>query len=367
MRNQSRLSEFDRTWGRSVAVPSDTYRAGRHRPASPPERPRARAGHRRLKLASLFAATAAVMAVVIIFALRYTGQQAKVPPPEPRQHVHDPSFALSARPGSYIGLYPNGVPGSYDGITAFTAATGVRPNVVPYYSGWLEPFQVTFAATAAQHGAVPLVQMDPTGISLAAIASGQYDDYLKAYADAVRAYNHPVIFSFGHEMNGGWYSWGYRHTPPRVFVAAWRHIVHLFRALGASNVTWLWTVNVLHPHHRIRVPSPVSWWPGSSYVTWVGIDGYYFNSSFTFASLFGPTIAAVRELTKDPILIAETAAAPAAGQPAKIADLFAGVRLYGLLGFVWFDSIHLEDWRISSPASVAAFRRSARTYDRSAP
>jgi hypothetical protein len=101
-------------------------------------------------------------------------------------------------------------------------------------------------------------------------------------------------------------------------------------------------------------------------VSWVGIDAYYDYSSSTFASLFGPTIAAVRQLTGDPILIAETAVAPAAGQPAKIADLFAGVRLYGLLGFVWFDSANVENWRLSSPAAVAAFRHSAETYDRSA-
>ena len=78
-----------------------------------------------------------------------------------------------------------------------------------------EPFQATFAAVAAKHGAVPLVQINPLGINLAAIASGQYDGYLTSYAEAVRAYRHPVILSFGHEMNGYWYSWGYRHTSPR--------------------------------------------------------------------------------------------------------------------------------------------------------
>jgi mannan endo-1,4-beta-mannosidase len=232
--------------------------------------------------------------------------------------------------------------------------------VVPYYSGWLEPFQVSFALTVAQHGAVPLVQIDPSHISLAAIASGQYDGYLKAYADAVRAFHHPVILSFGHEMNGGWYSWGYRHTRAAVFVAAWRHIVNLFRAIRVNNVTWLWTVNIIHPEHG--VPSPERWWPGSSYVTWVGIDGYYYSSSYAFDPLFGPTIAAVRELTRDPILIAETAVASAAGQSAKIANLFAGIRLYGLLGFVWFDSVHIEDWRISSPAAISAFRSGAESY-----
>jgi hypothetical protein len=81
-----------------------------------------------------------------------------------------------------------------------------------------------------------------------------------------------------------------------------------------------------------------------------------------FSSLFGPTIVAVREITHDPILIAETAAVPAADQPAKIADLFAGVRLYGLLGFVWFDIARSDDWQVSSPMAFAAFRRGAEAY-----
>jgi mannan endo-1,4-beta-mannosidase len=300
------------------------------------------------------------MAAGVIFAMHYTHGGVKAPPV--RRHPRRAGFALPATPGSYIGLYPDGVPDSYAGVTAFTTATGVRPNIVPYYSGWLEPFQASFAATAAQHGAVPLVQIDPTHISLAAIASGQYDRYLQTYAEAVRAFRHPVIVSFGHEMNGGWYSWGYRHTPAAVFVAAWRHIVNLFRSAGAKNVTWLWTINIIHKAHG--VPPPERWWPGSSYVTWVGIDGYYYSSSYAFDSLFGPTIAAVRELTQAPILIAETAVAPAADQSVKIANLFDGARTYGLLGFIWFDSVHTRDWRIKGPAAFAAFRRDAATYDR---
>ncbi len=107
--------------------------------------------------------------------------------------------------------------------------------------------------------------------------------------------------------------------------------------------------------------------PGSSYVTWVGIDGYYRRPSWTFASLFGPTIKAVRKLTLDPILISETAAPGATAQPAKIANLFAGVRAYGLLGFVWFDANRKRDWRLSSPAAIAAYRQGAETYSGSAP
>jgi mannan endo-1,4-beta-mannosidase len=344
---------------------ADTQRSGRHRQAPPrglrtPVRRR-----RRGRLAAAIAAAGAAVAVVLAFAVQDAGGPAEAvpsaPKPQPKPHGH---FVLPTTPGSYIGLFAEGAPNSYAGVTAFTTATGIKPRTVLYYSGWLEPFHARFAAAAAEHGAVPLVQMDPTGISLTAIASGKYDGYLNAYAEAVRAYRHPVILSFGHEMNGGWYSWGYRHTSPAAFVSAWRHIVNLFRTLGARNVTWMWTINIVHPGHG--VPSPAPWWPGTSYVTWIGIDGYYYSSSYTFVSLFGPTIAAMRGLTRDPILIAETAAAPAAGQPTKIADLYAGVRLYGLLGFVWFDFSHIEDWRLNSPAAIAAFRRGAETYQRSA-
>ena len=115
-------------------------------------------------------------------------------------------------------------------------------------------------------------------------------------------------------MNGYWYSWGYTHTSPAVFVAAWRHIVTVFRARGAQNVTWLWTINTIHK--KTRVPSPGPWWPGNSYVTWVGIDGYFTESSSVFASVFGPTIVYVRSITHDPILISRDIRDPSR-QPAS--------------------------------------------------
>jgi mannan endo-1,4-beta-mannosidase len=270
---------------------------------------------------------------------------------------------LPGKPASYLGVYAPSSPASVNGATAFMAATGIRPLLLMYYSGWREPFKVRFADAAARRGSVPLVQIDPTHISLRKIAAGRYDGYLSSYAEAVKAYHHPVILSFAHEMNGTWYSWGYRHTSPKAFVAAWRHIVTLFRTLGAKNVTWLWTINIINNTEHGKIPSPAPWWPGRKYVTWVGIDGYYLKPSWRFAPLFGPTVAAVRALTGDPILIAETAATTTAHQPAKIADLFAGIRAYGLLGFVWFDSTNpLHDFRITSHAAITALRDGADTF-----
>jgi hypothetical protein len=276
---------------------------------------------------------------------------------------------LPTAPQSYLGVYADGVPTSYSGVTAFTNATGARPDLVMYYSGWFVPFQTSFATTAADNGAVPLVQMDPTGVSIAEIAAGKYDGYLSAYAEAVRAYGHPVILSFGHEMNGTWYQWGYGQTRPADFVAAWRHIVTLFRALEVRNVTWMWTINIVNNTQQGRIPPPAPWWPGSSYVNWVGIDGYYLKPNWQFAPLFGPTIGEVKELTRDPILIAETGATASSGQPAKIADAFAGIQAYGLLGFVWFDTTDAtgQGFGISTAAAFAAFRKGASsTYTRPA-
>ena len=164
---------------------------------------------------------------------------------------------LPTTPQSYLGVFADGVPASYDGVKSFTSATGTKPDVVMYYSGWFVPFKTAFATTAAKNGAVPLVQMNPDGIDIGSIAEGKYDGYLSSYAEAVRAYRHPVILSFGHEMNGSWYSWGYGHTKPATFVAAWRHVVTLFRSLGVKNVTWMWTVNIINDTQSGRIPRPL--------------------------------------------------------------------------------------------------------------
>ena len=320
--------------------PKSTARSGSHRGA--------RRASKRASPVTWAAVIIGVVAVIAVASLvSLSGRSG------PAQPDHSPAVR-------YVGVYEPNAIRSYAAVDQFAQAIGRQPNLVSYYSAWLEPFQGSFATSAAKHGAVPLVQINPTHISLAAIASGRYDSYLSAYAAAVRSYRRPVILSFGHEMNGQWYSWGYRRTSPAAFVAAWRHIVSVFRETGTTNVTWLWTVNVMDLRHD-RIPSPGQWWPGGSYVNWVGIDGYYHKASWTFAAMFGPTITAVRELTGDPILIAETGAAPSAGQPAKIADLFAGIRDYGLLGFLWFNSDGNRDWRLNSPAALAAFREGVKT------
>ena len=308
------------------------------------------------------AAVLVVVAAVIVAVTRH-GSAAPDAAPPPGTLPHTPE--------TYLGVYASNVPASYAQVDAFATATEVKPDVVMYFSSWYTPFKASFAQAAVQHGAVPLIQIEPrteskTGVtkavSLAPIAAGKYDAYLSSFSAQVRSFGRPVILSFGHEMNGSWYPWGHTKSSPASFIAAWRHVVTLFRELGAKNVTWLWTVNIIDLRHN-RIPSPAPWWPGGAFVNWVGIDGYYFKKNYEFAPLFGPTIARIRGFTKDPILISETGAATDVGQPAKIANLFQGIHDYGLLGFVWFDSTDTTSFRIdNNPAARAAFRQGAKTY-----
>lgn len=271
----------------------------------------------------------------------------------------------------YLGVYEPNAPLTYAGVDQFAQDIGTQPNLVSYYSDWLEPFQSGFVTSAANHGALTVVQIDPktvagASVSLSSITNGRYDTYLHSYAAAVKEFGGKVVLSFGHEMNGNWYSWGYQHTSPTVFVSAWRHIVDVFRSVGTQNVIWLWTVNVIDQSPYIPVPN--RWWPGSAYVTWVAIDGYYYLPTQNFAQVFGPTIVAVKSITEAPMLLAETGAAPGTGQPAKINDLFAGVRNYGLYGFIWFDeNTQGKTWRLNSQGAFAALRQDAKEFLRPPP
>jgi mannan endo-1,4-beta-mannosidase len=277
--------------------------------------------------------------------------------------VHTPP--LPVRPQAYLGAYEPTSPDSYSGMKLFTQTVGRPPNLALYYSGWWEPFRTSFAKEAYAAGATTAVQIDPSNpphntVSIAGIVAGEYDPYLEKFADQVADFGHQVVVGFGHEPDGLWYSWGENHISPSVWVAAWQHVVAVFRQQGADNVTWLWTMNVLGDQTQ-----PLSaYWPGASYVNWVGIDGYYQNPQNTYAQVFGRTIVAVRKITNAPILIAETASGTAGTEPSQIADLYAGIRAFGNLGFIWFDmNVAHEPYRLEGDeGAIEIFRRMIRPW-----
>jgi beta-mannanase len=195
---------------------------------------------------------------------------------------------------------------------------------------------------------------EPYGTSVQAIASGSSDGYITQFAKAVRAFGLPVAISFGHEMNGNWYPWGSQATSAATFVAAWRHIHNLFRAAGATNVIWVWNPNVISAAPGVPLRP---YWPGSGYVDWVGVTGYFGTTGpDTFSDVFGPTMQQIRQFTGKPFIIAETSVQTGPNDSECARSLVRGVATRpDVVGFIWFDyDKDGVDWRIGSRPQVRA-------------
>jgi hypothetical protein len=241
-------------------------------------------------------------------------------------------------------------------LPRFVQATRVKPSIIEYYVTFWQSLDLSRARSIYESSAFPIVQMDPAGISLENILQGKYDAYLRGVARAVVRFHCPIALSFGHEMNGSWYGWGYRHTQPSTFIAAWRHIHNLFVAAGARNIIWLWTINrVAHGESAIR-----NWWPGAQFVDWVGIDAYYRKTTSRFTSVFGNTLTDLHKFAQKPVLVTETGVPSRPGQARQIAGLFAGAKRHDLLGVVWFDINAKQQWQLEGrPVALRAFRAAA--------
>jgi hypothetical protein len=101
--------------------------------------------------------------------------------------------------------------------------------------------------------------------TLAATATGANDSQVRLQAQALRALGDPVLLRFTWEMD-----LPQRGYSPTTFKDAWRRVRSIFREEGADNVAF-----VFCPTWLAYVTGQVSsYWPGDSYVDWVGADGY---------------------------------------------------------------------------------------------
>jgi hypothetical protein len=271
-----------------------------------------------------------------------------------------------------FGITTPGGPLASAEIDQVARISGEQPSVVLWYADFTTDAPVDGLRAVQARGATPLLTWEPwragAGVdqpeyALARIASGAHDAYLRRWARAIRSFGGPVMLRFGHEMNGDWYPWaeGVNGNRPGDYVAAYRHVHAVFKAAGASNVTWVWSPNVVYPGSTALA----GLYPGADVVDVVGIDGYNWGTTrpgmtWTMpADLFGPTLAQARAIAPGkPLVIAETASAEAGGSKAAwIGELFAWLRTQpDVRTVVWFDHQKETDWRIdSSPEAAAAF------------
>ncbi len=131
-----------------------------------------------------------------------------------------------------------------------------------------------------------------------AISSGRHDAYIRKWAQQARAWGHPFYLRVFHELNGRTNTNNPCDIPTKVWdaeltlngemlnnnqdsIEAWRHVVSLFRAEGATNVNFMWSV-LSWPSANFGGNNPIALkniYPGDDYVDSIGIECYAFARS----------------------------------------------------------------------------------------
>jgi hypothetical protein len=272
---------------------------------------------------------------------------------------------------------------SYD---KFTAAVGRPPAIWMMWRNWLGDQNTEFPDEAflndlSDQGTVPMITWQPADpnvwnkprITYDKILAGKFDDYIRRFARAAKAFDRPVILRFAHEMDGAWFPWGmHRFTnTPAKFKRMWRYVWNKFDAVGATKVRFLWGPNT--PCRQC--PDLTTFYPGDRFVDYLGFSsfnwGYPSNRHErrvrpgsvwkTMLQAVTPGAEALLRVSRRPIIVAEIASSSDApegrskagwiqnGYPA-VYKAFKRVK-----AIVYFNvdmrpppDLH-EDWRLGSP------------------
>ncbi|MEU8923832.1 glycosyl hydrolase [Kitasatospora sp. NPDC048545] len=291
--------------------------------------------------------------------------------PSPTATPQPPQFPPAG--GAFTGIMTK--PGPYDlgPLDEFTAAVKHQPNVLEFSVGWWDrKFDRRVFDTVAERGIMPMVAWEPWDYrkeakedklrgeqpeyALSNIIDGRFDDYIKTWAEGVKGLGYPVALRFAHEMNGYWYPWAEQSNGNRKgqYVQAWRHVHDIFKQVGATRVTWVWSPNVDYEN----ATSLSSLYPGDDYVDWIGLSGYYGTTGVekykSFDQIFQPTIDQIRAFSRKPVVITETGATDTSGLKAQwITEMFSQLPQHpDIIGVIWYESRKEVDWRVA--ASTAA-------------
>jgi beta-mannanase len=277
--------------------------------------------------------------------------------------------ALTPRaPRVVLGVW-SGQPWEPDKLDAVTDLLSGSPSLFLSYQSWQRrSFHASDMAEIDDRGAAHVVTWEPDGYTLGSIARGDHDDFIRTWARGAAAWRGIIYLRPMHEMNGDWYSWGrgVSGNTPEQFVDAWRHIHDIFAEVGATNVRWVWSINVRYGDNYPFADL----YPGDAYVDWIGIDGYNWGTDphlgkprwQSFTDVFGATYQEVTHLVPDkPVMITETASTEHGGDKAAwIREAFFEEipRFSRIQVVIWFNQPDgASDFSIdSSPQARDAFR-----------
>jgi glycosyl hydrolase family 26 len=214
-------------------------------------------------------------------------------------------------------------------------ATVLNGPGIPVIS-W-EPWKPPPAGTSAKRQGA-----SQPAYSNAAIAAGRWDGYIRQWAQAIKAYGHPVILRPAAEFNGFWYPWSH---DPRAYVRAWRHMWTVFHDVGARNVTWVWSFQVNCDAEPVAWQKQIrQYWPGRRYVDTLGMSLLRFQQGAPVA-FYMDHLTIAHQLFGRPTMITESNVAYGIRLPwlTSVRDALAALPFNR--GFVWSQAPSQEQTR----------------------
>jgi Glycosyl hydrolase family 26 len=207
-------------------------------------------------------------------------------------------------------------------VHAFERQVGDEPKMVHMFYSWYTDLGCAAfppgPTTAIREGYAPLLTWEYSrnraidrAYNYAAINAGTHDTCIRGFARGAAAGGTVYLRPF-HEMNSDWYSWGVaaNGNTPASHVAAWRHVVDIFRSEGANNVKFVWCPNI----RNFKDAGPyASYYPGDAYVDYLCLDGYNWaeanGGTFrSFDALYRDSYAEITALSPSrPVMVGEFA------------------------------------------------------------
>ena len=183
------------------------------------------------------------------------------------------------------------------------------------------------------------------------ILDGKHDEFLRAYAQDVVEFGHPVLFRPFNEMNGDWCTYSAYHTSrdTDIFKELYQYVYSIFEEAGADNVIWVWNPNE-KSFPDFKWNNELMYYPGDKYVDVVGLTGYntgtYYNGETwrSFQEIYDPLYQRAVALYDKPLMITEFASSSVSlSKEQWVANMFSCIDNYpNIKVAIWWDGRDLD-------------------------
>ena len=299
-----------------------------------------------------------------------------------------------------LGVYYGNQGWAMDQVQAMEAWQGKQHAVVNLFTDWCGRTKTLDNLFKQQlpkiwaNGNVPVITWEPflcssastPGDVLVRASRGDYDAYLNAWADRLKAFvsgpdgslgtsdDRRVYIRLAHEMNGNWYPWsaGTGGNTPGYYIETWRRARAIFavKGLDARTVQWIWAVN----NEDVGSARAEDCYPGDADVDWIAIDGYNWGASQSWSTwrtpqdVFGAMVARLRRVSARPLALTETASTSAtiggpnvSAKSAWITQFFDYALTNNGRMLLWFNEDKETDWAIFGGSNGTETYRNGRT------